>query len=274
MIEVLKDMDTEAIADYLAKLPEGSQVAVLARVHFLLEKLSRLLDEKSVAHEYIGRITALTNSEAFRRYHAFLKLAINPYDNFSFLLIKDIIGLSRLNYTAVRISAAERGLSHFDTWKEICGGPALQIYDNMPTLAEIVDKICTLIPELSPEASAFILAWDKDNFGSIEDYLNWLALYEVQDEIKKDAKGISLQTIHSAKGLEWPVVILAGCNEGILPSKQSVSADDVEAERRLFYVAMTRAQDQLIMTVRPERTEKDGRIFESPQSRFIQEAMQ
>jgi DNA helicase-2/ATP-dependent DNA helicase PcrA len=80
-------------------------------------------------------------------------------------------------------------------------------------------------------------------------------------------------TIHSSKGLEFPVVIVAGMNEGILPSKQAISSGDIEAERRLAYVAMTRARDQLILTVRPETTEANGRTYNSPISRFIGEAL-
>ena len=81
-------------------------------------------------------------------------------------------------------------------------------------------------------------------------------------------------TVHASKGLEWPVVIVAGCNEGILPSKQSLGSGDVEAERRLMYVAMTRAKDSLILTVRPEqRKTKDGRVYKNPESRFVKEAV-
>ncbi|MFH2074150.1 MAG: ATP-dependent helicase [Pseudomonadota bacterium] len=268
-------MDSAGIVSLVSRLiAEGFDpvgICVLARNHYLLAKVSRMFDESNVPYSYIGRQTELVHSEPFIRYHAFLKLAINPMDNMAFLLIKDIIGLPRADYSGIRVLAAEEGLSHFQVWLRRAQGGLISLYDADLSLAETVSWLDTLYPELSPEASAFVYAWEKEHPDSIEDYLNWLALYEVQDEIKKDAKGISLQTIHSAKGLEWPVVILAGCNEGILPSKQSVSADDVEAERRLFYVAMTRAQNQCIMTVRPERTEKEGRIYESPVSRFVAE---
>jgi len=80
-----------------------------------------------------------------------------------------------------------------------------------------------------------------------------------------------LSTIHGAKGLEWPTVIVAGCNEGILPSKQAIAADEIEEERRLMYVAMTRARDHLVIAVRPECTEKEGRVYKSPASRFVVE---
>jgi len=275
-IIVQKEYDSEALAGLLStvnpiEFPEG--IAVLGRVHYLLEKLSRLLEEKGVKHEYIGRTTALTNSEPFRRYHAFLKLAINPYDNFSFLLIKDIVGLGRAEYSEIRVKAAEEGLSHFQVWLRRAQGGLISLYDADLSLAETVSWLDTLYPSLSPEASAFVYAWEKEHPDRIEDYLNWLALWDLQDEIKKEAAGISLMTGHACKGLQFPVVIIAGANEEIIPSKQSIAKGDIESERRLFYVMITRAQDQLIVTCRPEHVEKEGRIYESPASRFIAEAL-
>jgi len=271
-----KDADSEAIAGILQNeiLTFGGCEgwAVLGRNHFLLGKLSRLLDEKGVKHEYIGRTTALTNSEAFRRYHAFLKLTINPYDNFSFLLIKDIVGVSRDDYGRIRIAAAETGRSHFEVF---LGNTEYLQYKALLGcfLSECCEWIDSAFPELSPEASSFVHNWEKEHPDSIEEYLNWLALWDLQDEIKKEAAGIVLMTGHAAKGLQFPVVIIAGANEGIIPSKQSIANEEIESERRLFYVMITRAQDQVVVSCRPEKTEKEGRIYESPASRFIGEAM-
>jgi DNA helicase-2/ATP-dependent DNA helicase PcrA len=118
----------------------------------------------------------------------------------------------------------------------------------------------------------FISKWTSEHIDDIVSYLDWLATFDVQDEIKgEEAEGITLATIHAAKGLEWPVVIVAGCNEGILPSRPN-DPDEIEGERRLFYVAMTRAMDQLILTVRPsESTDAAERVHKSPESRFIGE---
>jgi DNA helicase-2/ATP-dependent DNA helicase PcrA len=111
-----------------------------------------------------------------------------------------------------------------------------------------------------------------DNYDkTIDDYLNWLATFDLQDEIKDDPEKLQLMTIHAAKGLEWPTVIIAGLNEGIFPSKQSIKKNELEDERRLAYVAFTRAEDQLILTTRP--FEKDKELFiKNPASRFIKES--
>ena len=80
-----------------------------------------------------------------------------------------------------------------------------------------------------------------------------------------------LSTIHGVKGLEFETVIIAGLNETILPSKQAIAKDEIQEERRLFYVAMTRAESQLILTSRP--FDKDLFDVKNPVSRFVKEAI-
>lgn len=275
-VGIMKDMDSERIVNLSPFFT--SPVAILARNHALLAKIDRLMTEANIPHEYIGKNTALTNSEHFRRFHAFLKLTVNPYDNFSFLLIKDVIALSREEYSEIRMRAVGAGESHFQVWRRL-GSIQTELFnfgvdadspEGLPVFLEFAEHVFDTYPDLSPESLAFIGANDKNN-GTIEEYLAWLATYDLQDEIKEEQKGITLMTVHAAKGLEWPVVTVAGCNEGIIPSKQAISAGEIEAERRLFYVAMTRAMDQLILTVRPERQETIDRVYLSPVSRFIGE---
>jgi ATP-dependent exoDNAse (exonuclease V) beta subunit len=257
-------------------------VAILARKHSLLGKIDRLMEEAGIPHTYIGKTTALTNSEPFRRFHAFLKLAVNPFDNMSFLLIRDIIGLSREEYGRIRLSAAQTGRSHFQVLIEryaLVSTEDLNItrLENTPlitggSLSQCAEWLNEHHPDLSPESMAFIQKWLEDHPNDIASYLDWLATFDVQDEIKgEEAEGITLATIHAAKGLEWPIVIVAGCNEGIIPARPN-DMDEIEGERRLFYTAMTRAMDQLMLTVRPtESTDGAGRVHKSPESRFIME---
>ena len=114
------NMDSETIANSLKNdKNEFPGVAVLARNHWLLEKLSRLLTESNIKHEYIGKKTAMTRSEPFRKFHAFLKLIVNPFDNFSFLLIKDYLGLSQEEYSDIRMQSCVAYSSHFETWKAL-----------------------------------------------------------------------------------------------------------------------------------------------------------
>jgi len=246
-----------------------ASVAILARKHSILSKIDRLMEEAGIPHTYIGKTTTLTNSEPFRRFHAFLKLAVNSFDNFSFLLIRDIIGLSREEYGRIRLEAADKGKSHFQVFEGNTDFLSFQSVSGS-SLSQCAEHVNANCPDLSPESLAFIQKWVGEHSDDIASYLDWLATFDVQDEIKGDeSEGITLATIHAAKGLEWPVVIIAGCNEGIIPARPN-DLDEIEGERRLMYVAMTRAMDQLMLTVRPtESTDAAGRTHKSPESRFL-----
>ncbi len=288
-------MDSKAIAEEVrASIPATGltyDIAVLARKHVLLQKVAEELDAVGVPYLYVGQKAALTNTEEFRRFHAFLKLIVNPFDNFAFLLIKDKLGLSDRDYAAVRAMAIQHDRSHFQEWKKTFGSEGWIFPDADPRTDVLIAMTAYDVDMVSrdgvtpPTVTAFINAYCAGRPPSertVSAYLGWLSTYDVQDEIPAadpDGPGVvTLATIHGSKGLEWPYVILAGCNEGILPSKRAVDAGDIEEERRLAYVAITRARDCLTLAVRPERSEKVGhdgkvRVYESPVSRFVGEAM-
>ena len=100
------------------------------------------------------------------------------------------------------------------------------------------------------------------------DFLNSLTLESLTEEDKSKGK-VKLMTIHQAKGLEWNVVILAGLNDEILPSKK-VLEKDIEEERRLFYVAITRAKERLYLLSSRYRF-YNGKIKEFMESPFLSE---
>lgn len=101
-------------------------------------------------------------------------------------------------------------------------------------------------------------------------YLERVALYSDLDQDDQD-DAVSLMTIHSAKGLEFDVVFLIGANEGLFPSEQSLySAADIEEERRLAYVAVTRAKRRLYITAARSRL-LYGQTMYREVSRFIRE---
>jgi DNA helicase-2/ATP-dependent DNA helicase PcrA len=80
------------------------------------------------------------------------------------------------------------------------------------------------------------------------DFLESIVLQKETDAYDPRADRVALMTLHAAKGLEFPVVFMVGCEEGLLPYQREGKAFDLEEERRLFYVGMTRAQQKLIMT--------------------------
>jgi DNA helicase-2/ATP-dependent DNA helicase PcrA len=114
---------------------------------------------------------------------------------------------------------------------------------------------------------------------TVEEFLADIALLTNIDvnrgsspEKKEDS--VCLSTVHQAKGLEWPVVIILWATEGMFPSSRSIEEGGLEAEaeeRRLFYVAVTRAKDNLYMYVPEVRRTRDGGVFCCTPSRFVQE---
>lgn len=279
------DKDSAGLKNLIAGLElrsPGVKRAVLARNHFMLEKLSNLLTEAGLNHEYVGKKTTLTRSEEFRRFHAFLKLIVNPFDNFSFLLIRDYIGVSIDDYQKLRRTAVQECKSHFQTWRDSADiGDSSDWWgwfkiSESGDISTVVDWLKDVDFGFDPtEIFAFLYEWILQNYDkSIDDYLNWLATYDLQDEIKEDPENLQLMTVHASKGLEWTTVIVAGLNEGIFPSRQSLrNSDEMESERRLAYVAFTRAKDQLILTSRPLDADEDGTI-KNPVSRFVKESKQ
>jgi DNA helicase-2/ATP-dependent DNA helicase PcrA len=103
---------------------------------------------------------------------------------------------------------------------------------------------------------------------TLRDFLSRIALFTNTDQEEK-ADTVRLMTVHSAKGMEYPHVFLCGLNEGVFPSRKVLMPDDMDEERRLAYVAMTRAKDMLYLSD-SEGVTNDG-IFKYP-SRFIFEA--
>ncbi len=115
----------------------------------------------------------------------------------------------------------------------------------------------------------------QESAREFETYRDWFAhMEEYREELKRQAmdnrnqkrEGVTIATMHSSKGLEYRAVFLVDANEGITPHKKAVLPEDIEEERRLFYVAMTRAREYLYIYSAKERYNKV-----MPRSRFIDE---
>ena len=118
--------------------------------------------------------------------------------------------------------------------------------------------------------------WEKDpdNDGktSLYDYLNRITINNLDNDDEGDKGKVNLMTIHASKGLEFPVVFIAGAEEGLIPHARAIEEDEknVEEERRLFYVAITRARDKLFISSCSKR-KKMTAVVDSQPSRFLDE---
>ena len=111
----------------------------------------------------------------------------------------------------------------------------------------------------------------SDENATLEAFLENVALVSDIDGLEETPQAVSLLTLHSAKGLEFPVVFIAGLEEGIFPMSRAMTDDDqMEEERRLCYVGVTRAEDQLYLTCAQQRMLM-GMTQYNPPSRFLAE---
>ena len=154
-------------------------------------------------------------------------------------------------------------------------------HDKDITAAEIVEKIVerfdfgVLLRTDTPDGvermqNIEVLASNASVYDTLEEFLEDAALLSSADESAGE-NSVSLMTMHAAKGLEFPVVFLVGLEEGLFPSSRADnSLEELEEERRLAYVGMTRAMQQLFLTFAGSRYSFGGRSYNAP-SRFLLE---
>ena len=130
------------------------------------------------------------------------------------------------------------------------------------------------IEELKSKAAAFE-SEHEDEYGEhmLSEFLSDVALVADVDSFDESVSRVTLMTLHGAKGLEFPHVYMTGMEEGLFPSSMSINSDDrseLEEERRICYVGITRAKDLLTMTFARSRM-VNGETIWSKASRFIDE---
>jgi DNA helicase-2/ATP-dependent DNA helicase PcrA len=135
------------------------------------------------------------------------------------------------------------------------------------------DRIANLT-ELLAAAAAFDPAEvedGRDGASELELYLQSASLRADIDDYEESAPGVTLMTIHNAKGLEFPVVFVAGLEEGLFPLARAMdNRHQLEEERRLFYVGVTRAQERLFLTHANRRWRYGNEVLAQPSS-FLSE---
>jgi DNA helicase-2/ATP-dependent DNA helicase PcrA len=261
------------------------ELAVIARKHQTLKRLAELCEQGGIPHHRVGAKFDITATDEFRRLHAALRLCVNPRDDLAFMRLAPAFRLTQAQYTALRRKAASDGTAHFIALYDC--DPLAILVDIIASYGEAIEdsKLPTDIPSwvmqlealLSPndgvtprEAAAVDFWCDNCKEQSVADALEWFALRDSQDDLT-DADAVTLITAHAAKGLEWDTVIMAECNEGDFPSGLALhEATGVKDERRLFYVALTRARETAIMHYRRACDQNPERKIKC-QSRYVAE---
>ena len=155
-----------------------------------------------------------------------------------------------------------------------------QVHEGEEDAAAIIELIVkyfdfsTLLDDGTPAGkerinNLVVLADNASKYETLEEFLADAALMSSADE-SSERNSVTLMTLHAAKGLEFPVVFLVGLEEGLFPSSRAEQEADVEEERRLAYVGMTRAMKNLFLTWAQSRFSFGGRNYTMP-SRFLTE---
>ena len=280
--------------------------AILYRVNAQSNNLEIALSKSAVPHRLLGGLRFYDRKE-IKDIVSYLSVIANPGDT---IKLERIIntpkrGIGDTTINAIKILASDEGCSVFDIINNADRYTALsrsaQKLKNFATLintlrdaslklpvSEVIKNVaydsgyvemlrCSLEDEkdrldnINELISNAIKYNEEEPEGTLEGFLEEVALVADVDVYDKDSDAVVLMTIHSSKGLEFPVVFLPGMEENIIPSSQCMySEEEIEEERRLMYVAITRARKKLIITNVSERL-LFGRTSINKSSRFLRE---
>ncbi len=288
------------VVNKIKKLVEEGEsyqdIAVLYRTNAQSRVMEEEMLKENLPYRVIGSFYFYSRKE-IKDLIAYLRLIHNSKDNVSLLRVintpKRGIGLKTIdNLTEI---ADREGISMYEA---ITSGKELEfknlierlkeVSENL-TLTELIDKVLDasgMKQELESEKSleSEIRLENLEEFKSItksfeereglvslEEFLLEISLISDVEEYKEDDNRVSLMTVHSVKGLEFKHVFVIGLEEGIFPHMNSLmESSDVEEERRLMYVAITRAKDDLHL-VNARRRTLFGKEQVNPVSRFLSE---
>ncbi len=282
-----------------------ARVAVLYRTGAQSRSFEEVLRRLGIRYRVVGGFSFYERAEV-RNALAYVRLIFHPEDDVALLRVLNVPprGIGATTVAVLEARAKETGKSlwetiragEFSTGKKIAG--ALNYFRE---LIEMLQEECREMPPASLiecvlDRTGF-LSWveQQDNLEhtsraenlrelsnamaeateqgqTLEDVLDHAALVSDSDQYEEEV-AVSLMTLHSAKGLEFDAVFLAGLEEGVLPHGRSLDTPgEVEEERRLFYVGMTRAKRSLVLSrAIYRRTYGEERLRASLPSRFLSE---
>lgn len=284
------------------------RLAILYRANFLSRNFEDVLTEQGIPYAVVGSVAFFGRMEV-KDLLAYLRVVFNPEDDIALLRILNTPprGIGSTTVDALTAAALEKGVPILQALREKIQDPqfparsvkALQKFQELvdkwarmqegSTLAELLETILKDIQykemlqkqEASAETENRLANIDEliqaaaeseERGETIAEFLDRASLSSELDHLNPGAK-VSLMTLHSAKGLEFDVVFLVGMEEGLFPHSQSSNNDaDLQEERRLCYVGITRARKKLFVTWTPFRKAYGPEAgFPAQMSRFLKE---
>lgn len=274
----------------LLKSNETMSKAVLCRTNYQLEKIADALEEAFIPFQMITPYDAWRTKIVKRTLDVF-RVGLNKFDNLAFrnlLYYPGCIYEDPLDAQRLIMAAANDGLCLYD---EVIQNPSTQLLRDLIRLIDLVrDSKCdgstvrTIIEEIFNYLDQhWVLATEeKEHFDEwfdeipawafqldAEQFISWTFTRKIEDMVKDEDKSLTkLMTVHTAKGLEFDLVILANFIEGSFPMTKETS--DPEEERRIVYVGLTRAKKE-VLCLYPQVTTKYKSTKPTTRSKFLSE---
>ena len=287
----------EAIKKLLSSGVASSEIAVLYRVNALSRALEEGLNRAKIPYKMVGGVKFYERAE-IKDTIAYLRLANDEHDDFSMRRIINVPkrGIGKVSLAKLEELSRLRLISLFDAFSELDAGLSAKAAQalaelksgiaSISALADTIKKIDALEPAFGLKAYYASLLDGADRVANIDEFLamlkdeasnkpdfdlaeflNELSLLSDQDAIMGDA--INIMSVHASKGLEFSHLFVIGLEEGFFPLLGD--SNDIEEERRLAYVAITRAKRTLTLSFAASRFYR-GKRERLDASRFIAEA--
>ena len=258
------------IKDYIKSGQDINNIAVLYRTNLSPRLLIERLMRNNIPFTIRDAIPNLFDHWVAKDIISYIKLAINIGDKSDLLRIsnkpnryisRDSLSSSRANIETLfdyyddksyMIKRIVELREHLRTIKNLKPATALRYIRNVVGYDEYIEEYCDMNGVESDDCYS-ILGDLENSAAEYNDFNDWFVhmdeykdeLIEARKKSNENDKGVRLMTFHSSKGLEFDIVYIIDVNEGSVPYKKAKGVDEIEEERRMFYVAMTRARKKL-----------------------------
>jgi len=283
-----------------------SDFAVLYRMNSQSRAIEEILRREDIPYKIVGGLEFYERKE-IKDIIAYLRLINNTSDN---LALKRIInepkrGIGKTSLDKIQAISEQTGIPMYNIIKEADQYGLARVYANAQSFVAAIEDLISkkdeyTITELikhTLKETGYTKALEEENsieaenrIENLEEFLTVAVQFEEEeaendlssflegitlssdlDGMDEEEESVTLMTLHSAKGLEFPVVFLVGMEEGIFPGYKSIGEPkELEEERRLCYVGITRAKNNLFLTCSRQRT-MFGSTSCNPVSRFVKE---